>query len=317
VVSAAVSKVFRDVLGVASVDPTAHFYDLGGTSRQAMTVLRRLRNELRRPVPVDAFLAAPTVEGLAAELRRPAATADRFPILRPGDGSEPPLYLVHGVYGDVDGYRGVCESLETGATVRGIEGSLRDPSGRARTIAEIAADHVAALLEFQPEGPFRLAGFSFGGLVAFEMARLLDDQGRAPEQLALLDVRPPKASLTRSERLLRKVSTVTALVIPAFHDRSLGQAFRDRFRKGTVTSDRAALQDGVGVYDDYRWGRYDGPVTYFRARVRLPVIMCLLFAWRRAAPRLTVVDVPGEHDDLLDAQHAPRLARRMSEWLRG
>ena len=61
------------------------------------------------------------------------------------------------------------------------------------------------------------------------------------------------------------------------------------------------------MYDDYRWRRYDGRVTYFRARVRLPVIMCLMFAWRRVAPQLRVVDVPGEHDDLLDAKHAPRL----------
>ena len=260
------SKVFRDVLGVSSIDPTANFFDLGGTSRQSMTILRRLRNELRRPVPVDAFLAAPTVEGLAAELRRPAQAGEGFPVMRPGDGSEPPLYLVHGVYGDVDGYRGLCEHLDTRSTVRGIEGSLIDDDGRAKTVPEIAAEHVAALQEFQPDGPLRLAGFSFGGLVAFEMARLLAEAGRAPEHLALLDVRPPKGSLTRFESLLRKASTLIALFIPLFHDRTLGQALRDRFRKSSLPSDRAALQGGVAVYDDYRWRRYDGRVTYFQAR---------------------------------------------------
>ena len=317
VVTTAVSTVFRDVLGLSSIDPTANFFDLGGTSRQSMTILRRLRNELRRPVPVDAFLAAPTVEGLAAELRRPAQAGEGFPVMRPGDGTEPPLYLVHGVYGDVDGYRGLCEHLDTRSTVRGIEGSLIDDDGRAKTVPEIAAEHVAALQEFQPDGPLRLAGFSFGGLVAFEMARLLAEAGRAPEHLALLDVRPPKGSLTRFEGLLRKASTLVALFIPLFHDRTLGQALLDRFRKSSLPSDRAALQGGVAVYDDYRWRRYDGRVTYFRARVRLPVIMCLMFAWRRVAPQLRVVDVPGEHDDLLDAKHAPRLAERVSAALKG
>jgi acetoacetyl-CoA synthetase len=316
VVTTAVSKVFRDVLGVRSIDHSANFFDLGGTSRQSMTILRRLRNELRRPVPLDAFLAAPTVEGLAAELRRPAQAGERFPVLRAGDGSEPPLYLVHGVYGDVDGYRGLCEHLDTRSTVHGIEGSLIDASGRAKTVPEIAAEHVAELREFQPDGPLRLAGFSFGGLVAFEMARLLAQEGRTPEHLALLDVRPPKGALTRLERLLRKASTLLALFIPVFHDRTLGQALRDRFRARALPSDRAALQGGVAVYDDYRWDRYDGPVTYFRARVRLPVIMCLLFAWRRVVPQLRVVDVPGEHDDLLDAEHAARLGQRISEALR-
>jgi acetoacetyl-CoA synthetase len=316
VVTTAVSKVFRNVLGVSSIEPSANFFDLGGTSRQSMTVLRRLRNELRRPVPVDAFLAAPTVEGLAAELRRPVQTCDRFPVLRDGDGSEPPLYLVHGVYGDVGGYRGLCEHLDTRSTVHGIEGSLIDASGRAKTVPQVAAEHVAQLRNFQPDGPLRLAGFSFGGLVAWEMARLLAHEGRTPEHLALLDVRPPKGSLSRFELLLNKASTAIALFIPAFHDRTLAQAFRDRFRKATLESDRVALRGGVAVYDDYRWDRYDGPVTYFRARVRLPVIMCLVFAWRRVAPQLRVVDVPGEHDDLLDAKHAPRLARLMSEALR-
>jgi acetoacetyl-CoA synthetase len=317
VVTTAVSAVFRDVLGVPSIDHSANFFDLGGTSRQSMTILRRLRYELRRPVTVDAFLAAPTVEGLAEELRRPPRAGEKFPVLRAGDGSATPVYLVHGVYGDVDAYRGLCEHLDIPATVRGIEGSLIDPSGQAKTVPEIAAEHVAALRDFQPEGPLRLGGISFGGLVAWEMARLLAAEGRTPEHLALLDVRPPKASLTRFELLLRRASTLIALFIPAFHERTLAQAFKDRFRKAKLTSDREALRGGVAVYDDYRWERYDGRVTFFRARVRVPVIMCLMFAWRRAAPRLRVVDVPGEHDDMLDAKHAPKLARRMSEALRG
>jgi acetoacetyl-CoA synthetase len=314
--TAVVSAVFRDVLGMPSVDHAASFFDLGGTSRQSMTILRRLRNELRRPVSVDAFLAAPSIAGLAEELRRPAPAGANFPVMRPGDGSEPPLYLVHGVYGDVDGYRGLCAHLDTRSTVHGIEGSLIDASGRAKTVPEIAAEHVTELLAFQPSGPFRLAGFSFGGLVALEMARLLADEGRAPEHLALLDVRPPKGSLSRVEGLLRRASTLIALLIPAFHDRSLGQALRDRFRKRAQPSDREALRGGVAVYDDYRWQRYDGAVTYFRARVRLPIIMNLLFAWRRVLPRLAVVDVPGEHDNLLDVQHAARLAKAMSRALR-
>ena len=76
------------------------------------------------------------------------------------------------------------------------------------------------------------------------MARLLAEAGRAPEHLALLDVRPPKGSLTRFESLLRKASTLIALFIPLFHDRTLGQALRDRFRKSrsppTVRRCRAA-----------------------------------------------------------------------------
>jgi acetoacetyl-CoA synthetase len=315
-VTAAVSRAFRDVLGLASVDHTAQFFDLGGTSRQSMTLLRRLRNDLRRPVPVEAFVADPTVNGLVAELRRPARASDRFTMLKPGDGSETPLYVVHGVYGDIDGYRGLCEHLEIGATVLGIEGSLIDASGRAKTIPEVAAEHVAALRDFQPDGPLRLAGFSFGGLVAFEMARLLSHEGRTPEHLALLDVRAPQASLSGFENLLRKAATLLGLFIPALHSRTLAEALRDRFSSAAVPSDRQALQGGATVFDSYQWDRYEGRVTFFRARVRLPVITNLLFAWRRVIPQLEVVDVPGGHHQLLNGQHASQLAARVSGSLR-
>jgi len=66
------------------------------------------------------------------------------------------------------------------------------------------------------------------------------------------------------------------------------------------------------VANDYRWGRYDGPVTYFRARRRIPVITNLLFAWRTVAPQMTVVTVPGAHHDLLREKGCGLLARRLS-----
>ena len=75
------------------------------------------------------------------------------------------------------------------------------------------------------------------------------------------------------------------------------------------------MRGGFGVFNGYLWGPYDGDVTYCLARRRLPVVMNLLHAWRRVAPRLTVVKVPGAHHDLLHAEHAPILGRTLSEAL--
>lgn len=69
------------------------------------------------------------------------------------------------------------------------------------------------------------------------------------------------------------------------------------------------------MYDAHRWGPYSGPVTFFRVRRRIPVIEHRLWNWRRVAPDLTVVDVPGAHEDLLTARHAPALAARVSRAL--
>jgi acetoacetyl-CoA synthetase len=146
------------------------------------------------------------------------------------------------------------------------------------------------------------------------MARQLAARGRTPEHLVLLDVRPPRASLTRPQLVLRKVGNVAAAFIPAFQENTPGRMFRHRFSK-SLPADRVAMRGGFEVYNNYRWGPYDGVVTYCLARKRLPVVMNLLQAWRRVVPRLTVVGVPGAHHDLLHAEHAPALGRTLSEAL--
>ncbi|MCV2489691.1 acetoacetate--CoA ligase [Geodermatophilus sp. YIM 151500] len=313
----AVSVAFREVLGRRSLPPTANFFDLGGTSRQCMTILRRLRLELRRPVPLATFLAAPSIAGLVEALRGPAGPSSRFVQLRAGDPGRTPLFVVHGVYGDADAYRSMAEHLGVDVPVHGIEASLMHDDGRAKTVAEIAAEHVAELQRFVPTGRLSLAGYSFGGLVALEMARQLAAVGRQPAHLVLLDVRPPRASLTPAQLRLRRLSSTVAMLLPAFRDYTVRQALSDRVRRRGPSSDRKALRGGVHVFHDYRWGRYEGPVTYCRARTRVPVIMNQLFAWRTVLPRMTVVDVPGAHDDLMAGKHAPTLAAQVTAALTG
>ena len=304
----------------SSLDHTANFFDLGGTSRQSMTILRRLRNELRPPGAGGRLPGRAHGGGLAAELRRPAQVGRaRFPVMRRRRRDRAAAVPRARRLRRRDGYRGLCEHLDTRATVHGIEGSLIDHR-RAGEDHPRRSPPSTSRSCWPSSRPARSAspGSASAAWWPSRWPGSWPQAGRTPEHLALLDVRPPKGSLTRFENILRKASTLIALVIPAFHDRTLGQALRDRFRKSRARRPTARpLRGGVAVYDDYRWERYDGAVTYFRARVRLPVIMCLLFAWRRAAPHLRVVDVPGEHDDLLDAHHAQRLAQRMSEALRG
>jgi acetoacetyl-CoA synthetase len=312
----AVRRAFADVLGRRSVPRHANFFDLGGTSRQCMTLLRRLRLDLRRPVTLDAFLADPSVEGLAEALQRPAGESSRFSVLREGhDEGRPTLYLVHGVYGDVDAYRSTLEHLVTDMRVVGIEAALTHDDGSPKTVPELAAEHVEALQSFQPTGRLCLVGYSFGGLVAFEMARQLAAAGRTPDQLVLLDVRPPKAGLTPAQRQIRKVSSALILLLPFLGAHSLRTALVDRVRGRGPGAERDVVRGGFRLFHDYRWGPYDGAVAYCRARVRVPVVMNQIHAWRTVAPRLTVVDVPGRHEDLLSARNAPELAARITEVL--
>ncbi|SEP22553.1 acetoacetate--CoA ligase [Trujillonella endophytica] len=307
----AIATAFREVLGRPAPEEVS-FFDLGGTSRQSMTLLRRLRVELDRPVEMADLLAAPSVRELASLLadRRPEDPGVRT--LRGGNPAVPPLHVVHGAHGDLDSYVALVERLATSAPVVGLLGRLAAPDGQRLPLEDVAAAHAATIDAGQPEGPVRLLGYSFGGLVALESARRLAAAGRDIGFIGLLDVRLPYASLTRWQGFLRRLAGGLALVVPGITEESLATAFRDRLRSGDLPADRAVLRDSARVYEAFRVPPYAGPVTYFRVRRRIPLIAHLLPVWRRLLPALDVVDVRGTHNGMLAEKHAEDLAARVS-----
>jgi acetoacetyl-CoA synthetase len=168
---------------------------------------------------------------------------------------------------------------------------------------------VATLSAMLPEGPIRLAGYSFGGLVAFDMAGQLTGAGREVTFLGLLDVRPPAAVLTRPELLVKRGAGLLGRWIPGMASRSpwWWRTLRrspDRVMEGL--DDPSA--ESVARYESYRWTTYDGEATFFRVRRRVPVVSHLMYRWRRVVRRLVVLDVPGAHFDMLSERCAAELA---------
>jgi acetoacetyl-CoA synthetase len=94
-----------------------------------------------------------------------------------------------------------------------------------------------------------------------------------------------------------------------------GRQFVHRLLTRRTVGNQDLAHTAQRSYDGYRWGAYPEPVTFFRARRRVPVFSDVLYAWRRVVPRLTVVDVPGAHNYLLDRENAGVLAQRLSEAL--
>jgi acetoacetyl-CoA synthetase len=314
-VASVVARRFREVLG-APVADTANFFDSGGTSRQSMTLLRRLRVELGRPVPMDLFLADPTIRGLSAGLARADAGTSGVELLRAGEGA--PLVLVHGAHGDVDLYRALAERLQTRAPVVGLTAHLGAEDGvGAGSVAELAERHVRTVAELHPEGPVRLMGYSFGGLVAFEMARRLVDQGRTVDYLGLLDIQPPLAVLSRNHQRAHHLGALLARLVPGAAEGTVREFLRPTWPDGGPPEDERVLMHSEALYNLHRWTSYDGPVTYFRCRRRTPVLSNQLYALRRVVRELTVVDVPGAHHDMLAAEYSDVLAARVSASLPG
>ncbi|MET9348790.1 amino acid adenylation domain-containing protein [Streptomyces termitum] len=187
--------LFAEVVGAPGpVTADDGFFDLGGHSLLAMKLLGRIRAELGADLGMRDLFEAPTPADLARRLTGrlpdPAGTdaLDVLLPLRPG-GTRPPLFCVHPAAGISWVYTGLLRHLDPDRPVHGLQArGLR--GGSPASVTEIAEDYVREIRAVQPEGPYHLLGWSFGGVVAQAMAVALQAAGQEVALLALLDGLP-------------------------------------------------------------------------------------------------------------------------------
>ncbi|MEV5576185.1 amino acid adenylation domain-containing protein [Spirillospora sp. NPDC052269] len=181
--------VFADVLGVDEVGADVSFFDLGGDSVTALRLVSRARQAGVELTPRDLFTHQ-TVERL---VRRTEADADLGlePLLpiRPvrEDGTKPPLFFVHPAGGLAWGYMQFLAHLPADQPVYGLQSRVFTGAEPAAGVAELAADYVELIRTVRPHGPYHLAGWSLGGLIAYEMACRLQAEGEEVGLLTLID----------------------------------------------------------------------------------------------------------------------------------
>ncbi|MEU2827654.1 thioesterase domain-containing protein [Streptomyces lavendulae] len=149
-------------------------------------------------IPLSQFIAAPTAARLAARLREGGAAPAFDPLvpIRP-QGTRPPLFMVHPMGGNVLRYVPFARHLPEDQPLYALQACGSDPGTTPLgTVEELADGYIAALRTVQPHGPYSVGGWSYGGFVAFEIARRLRDAGEEVAHLVLLDT----TALSRSER---------------------------------------------------------------------------------------------------------------------
>ncbi len=177
-------------------DATANFFDLGGDSMLAVRMMARIRQHTGRSLPVATLLAHPTVHQLADVLRdRPADETRPTDETRPAlvtlrdTGTRPPLILVHPVGGDVLCYAPLTALLDDDQPLHALQ--YPDPHPAPPTLTCLAAHYADVITAHFPHGPLRLGGWSLGGVIALETARLITERGRTVEHVAAIDLLEP------------------------------------------------------------------------------------------------------------------------------
>lgn len=242
-----VARIFEDLLGLEKVSATGDFFDLGGHSLLAVRLLSRLNaGQSGAKVELAHLFQDPTVRGLAEVLDGSGHVGQSHLVqLNKSDATGHPLFCVCGVqiYAEL-GRALATERPVYGAFLPVEQEALEDPTGAGFDVQTMARQYLELIRAKQPTGPYFLSGISFGGMVAFEMARQLEAQGERVGLLVLLDtfltrgVKPRGLGGKLRMRIRETLKT----------DRSLREYVRDRFHGLTArllrTKDEEGPSDG-------------------------------------------------------------------------
>jgi thioesterase domain-containing protein/acyl carrier protein len=326
------ADVWRELLGVDEVAPEDDFFALGGHSLAAVRLFARIRKHYNVDLPLATLFQAPTLGALAALVALhaniplaqeapkksnviPLGTRTWSPLVPicKGTGEHRPLFCVHGAGGNVLNFKIISDRLGPlqpfyGLQAQGVDGRMQPLA----SIEEMAAQYVEAIRTIDSRGPYQLAGYSAGGVIAIEMAQRLKQAGAEVSLVAMIDTLEPLAARRKLTRL-QKVWLMRHWSLQFLLDRS---SRRRRGREGDELYGQALarlargeplppelvehhlFRNFVEAQSRYTPAPYDGDVVLFRAMQAETQYLAAgpTLGWEQhVRGAISVVEIAGSH----------------------
>ena len=300
-----VARIWQRILGQPPSGPDADFFDCGGDSLKAIKFIAELERKFGVELSITLVNDNPSIGGICLNLsaaRRP--DYDPLVLIKAGN-DKLPLYIIHGLSGTIMEAFPLGRRMRYAGAVYGLQ--ARGLDGRCRphdTVSAMAMANLEAIRTRQPKGPYNLCGFSFGGLVALEMAQQLWQAGEQVAFLGMIDTLPNWRGWPLERRLsyiLRRMARSTMGLLRASPMRPNASVdIPAHVEAVTRSTSRASAR--------YRPTQYQGTLTLLLADMPNPVFAHPEVFWRRYARDLRVYRIPGAHDSLLSEPNVAAVA---------
>jgi acyl transferase domain-containing protein/thioesterase domain-containing protein/acyl carrier protein len=333
-------EIWESVFGISPIGVDQNFFELGGDSLLAARLFPEIEKAFAMDLPLATLLEAPTIRQLARIISsgNVCSLSSSLVAIQPS-GTKAPLFCVPGLTGDVFFCQRLSRSLGTDQPVFGLR--LQGLGGEAPhySIEEMAAHYLSDIKTAQATGPYFLSGYCFGGLVAYEMARLLKKQGEEVALLVLFNTPTPdglkdwplgpaclRKRITYELKNLRslpmhkklgvialKASLLCCHVITILKT-ALWRALPFSVKSGRNQRFLSVANINLLAAKTYQPGPYPGRITFFStAELSSRYSIDPKAGWMKLAEDgIEVHDVPGENKSMLrDPEYVDALAAEL------
>jgi thioesterase domain-containing protein/acyl carrier protein len=318
-----IAAIFQRVLDRPSVGVNEDFFDLGGDSLQAMELLSELESELKLRVPFHRVAQGISVAALARH-------RDEFvpwsPLVTLRDaGQTPALFLAAPAGGNVLCYFELAKAMQFGHTIYGLQPpGIDNDLPPLESVDATAECYLETILRTQPEGPYLLAGWSFGALVAYEMASRLEQMGRQVAFLGMID-----SALRYAFRMVDSLVSKSGTGLCGILSRPVDEQFaffRETTKIAQIIPPQANPEMSRRIFRvcvqnirsalEYRPPLYTGSLTLLEAREKLTRTReTIEQEWRPLCGHIHRHLVPGNHFTLMNRPHVLELAAAIDRCL--
>ncbi|PCF94250.1 non-ribosomal peptide synthetase, partial [Vreelandella nigrificans] len=246
------AEIWQDVLGIERVGETDNFFELGGDSLLSLKVLSRVRalKETALDFKLRDLMQKPTIAGLLGLGEASDALLDGVVMLNGESQGQSPLFCVHAGMGTLYDYQPLARSLQGVCTVYGLPcRMLTGPQHCDTSLEAMADDYASTIRSIQPQGPYRILGWSLGGTLAAMVAARLEKQGQEVSLLALVDTYVPGSGQKSEDDWQEDFAAFVSVILPSISSEMVANSAHEAPRNEPSETELAILLERLLASD--------------------------------------------------------------------